>query len=114
MAAGSARAAGAQEGERHAPAPAAGGLALASQHLHQIIDDTVGCTLCAVSTRSKDLREQVGYGGNRGAAEAIGKALGQRATQLGIQKVSLDRRGRKYHGRIKALAEAAREAGLEF
>lgn len=80
----------------------------------QIIDDTVGRTLCAISTRSKDQREQVGYGGNTRAAEAVGKALGQRATQLGIEKVCLDRRGRKYHGRIKALAEAAREAGLRF
>lgn len=80
----------------------------------QIIDDRAGRTLCAVGTQSKDLREQVGYGGNAKAAALIGKALGEKAKELGIEQVSFDRRGRKYHGRIKALADAAREAGLKF
>jgi large subunit ribosomal protein L18 len=62
----------------------------------------------------KDLRGQVGYGGNVKAAAAIGTLLGQKAKALGIESVCFDRRGRKYHGRIKALADAAREAGLKF
>jgi len=92
-------------------------LAVSRSHRHisaQIIDDTVGRTLCAVSTNTKELRAQVGYGGNRKAAEVAGKMLGERARQLGIEQVALDRRGLRYHGRIKALAEAARAAGLKF
>jgi large subunit ribosomal protein L18 len=80
----------------------------------QIIDDTLGRTLCAVSTQSKELREQVRGGGNVKAAAIVGKILGEKAKQLGIEAVCFDRRGRRYHGRIKALAEAAREAGLKF
>lgn len=80
----------------------------------QIIDDLAGKTLCAVSTMSKDVRDDIKYGGNVEAAVTIGKALGERAKQLGIEKVSFDRRGRRYHGRVKALADAAREAGLKF
>ncbi len=80
----------------------------------QIIDDTSGRTLCTIGSDSKELREQLKYGGNRKAAAAVGKALGERARGLGIEAVCFDRRGRKYHGRIKALAEAAREAGLKF
>ncbi len=78
----------------------------------QLIDDVAGRTLCAVSTQSKDLRSA--YGGNIKAASACGKLLGEKAKALGIELVCFDRRGRKYHGRIKALAEAAREAGLKF
>lgn len=80
----------------------------------QIIDDLAGKTLCAISTMSKDVRDSVNYGGNMNAASAVGKALGERAKQMGIEKVSFDRRGRRYHGRVKALADAAREAGLKF
>ena len=80
----------------------------------QIIDDAAGRTLCAVSTESKELREQASYGGNLKAAQVAGKLLGEKAKQLGIAQVCFDRRGRKYHGRVKALAEAAREAGLKF
>ena len=80
----------------------------------QIIDDTTGRTLCALSSRSKELAAQLGYGGNKKAAAAIGKVLGEKARALGIEAVAFDRRGRKYHGRIKALADAAREAGLKF
>jgi large subunit ribosomal protein L18 len=80
----------------------------------QVIDDAAGRTLCAVSTESKELRDLVGYGGNVKAAKVVGKLLGEKARQLGIAQVCFDRRGRKYHGRVKALAEAAREAGLKF
>jgi large subunit ribosomal protein L18 len=80
----------------------------------QIIDDLHGRTLCAVASDSKDLRGQIPYGGNVKAAAAVGKALGEKAKALGIEAVCFDRRGRRYHGRIKALAEAAREAGLKF
>ncbi len=80
----------------------------------QIIDDELGRTICAVGTQSKDLRDQVGYGGNVKAAVVVGKVIGEKAKQLGIECVCFDRRGRKYHGRVKALAEAAREAGLKF
>jgi len=80
----------------------------------QIIDDESGRTLCAVSTEARELRDQVKYGGNVQAAKLIGKLLGEKATQLGIAQVCFDRRGRKFHGRVRALAEAAREAGLKF
>jgi large subunit ribosomal protein L18 len=82
--------------------------------LAQIIDDAAGRTLCAVSSRSKGLRDDLGYGGNVKAASAIGKALAERARELGIEQVCFDRRGNRYHGRVKALAEAAREAGLKL
>ncbi|MEW6249412.1 MAG: 50S ribosomal protein L18 [Planctomycetota bacterium] len=80
----------------------------------QIIDDGTGRTLCAASTLAPDLRTQLKSGGNVAAAKVVGKALGEKARQLGIERVALDRRGRRYHGRVKALADAAREAGLKF
>jgi len=80
----------------------------------QLIDDVTGQTLCAVSTRSPELRGQHRYGGNKAAAAAVGKALGEKAKALGIETVCFDRGGCKYHGRVKALADAAREAGLKF
>lgn len=80
----------------------------------QIIDDDAGRTLCMVTSDSKELREQIGYGGNVKAAKVVGKVLGEKAKQLGIEQVCFDRRGRRYHGRVKALADAAREAGLKF
>jgi len=92
-------------------------LAVSRSHRHiaaQLIDDVSGRTLCALSTLSKPLREQVPYGGNVKAAAVLGKVIAERALALGIQTVCFDRRGRKYHGRIKALADAAREAGLKF
>ncbi len=75
----------------------------------QIIDDERGVTLAAVSSLSL----KVG-GGNIDGAKAVGKAIGEKATAQSISKVCFDRSGRLYHGRIKALAEAAREAGLNF
>ncbi|MCA9244386.1 MAG: 50S ribosomal protein L18 [Phycisphaerales bacterium] len=78
----------------------------------QVIDDVSGRTICSVSTRGADLASA--YGGNCAAAKAVGKALAEKAKAAGVEQVAFDRRGRKYHGRIKALADAAREAGLKF
>ncbi|MBI5369352.1 MAG: 50S ribosomal protein L18 [Planctomycetes bacterium] len=80
----------------------------------QVIDDTAGSTLVAASSQSKDLREAVKYGGNVAAAKVVGKAVAQAALGKGIKKVVFDRGGYMYHGRVKALAEAARAAGLSF
>lgn len=78
----------------------------------QIIDDTAGTTLVAVSSKSKDLG--LGDGGNVAAAEVVGRVVAERALAKGIQQIIFDRGGYEYHGRVKALAEAAREAGLQF
>jgi large subunit ribosomal protein L18 len=80
----------------------------------QIIDDQAGKTLVAASSRDQALRQDVRYGGNKTAAAAVGKALAQRALEAGVQEVVFDRRDYKFHGRVAALAEAAREAGLKF
>lgn len=80
----------------------------------QIIDDDNGVTLATASTFSPDIREKIGSGGNIEAAKAVGEALGKRALEKNITKVIFDRGGYLYHGRIKALAEAARKAGLDF
>jgi large subunit ribosomal protein L18 len=92
-------------------------LAVARSHRNiaaQIIDDLSGRTLCGVSTQSKTLREECRRGGDIRAAAVVGKALGETARQLGIERVCFDRGGYRYHGRVKALAEAARGAGLKF
>jgi large subunit ribosomal protein L18 len=78
----------------------------------QVIDDTKGVTLVAASSTEKDAREKTG--GNVAAAREIGKRVAQRAKEHGINRVVFDRGGYIYHGRVKALADAAREAGLEF
>lgn len=80
----------------------------------QVIDDTTGKTLVSVCSRDKDLKAQIGYGGNCEAATKLGKILAERAISAGIKKVALDRGSCKYHGRVAAFADAAREAGLEF
>ncbi len=80
----------------------------------QIIDDEAGKTLVAASTLDKQVRDEVKYGGNREAAATVGKTLAARALEAGIKQVAFDRREYKYHGRVAALAEAAREAGLEL
>lgn len=80
----------------------------------QIIDDTQGITLVSASTMESDLKGQVKNGGNLEAAKAVGKAVAEHALSKGIKQVVFDRGGNIYHGRIKALAEAAREAGLDF
>jgi large subunit ribosomal protein L18 len=80
----------------------------------QIIDDVSGRTLVSVGTKDKDVRSNVAYGGNKAAAQAIGKLLAQKAIAAGIKQVAFDRGHYKYHGRVAALADAAREAGLSF
>ena len=81
----------------------------------QIIDDTSLNTLVQVSTISRDVKDQVkGIGGNKEGASMIGKLIAQKAQEKGIKKVVFDRNGFLYHGRVKSLAEAARESGLEF
>ena len=79
----------------------------------QLIDDQNGVTIVAASTQGKKT-EQKAYGGNVAAAKEVGKLIAQRAQEKGIKRVVFDRGGYLYHGRVKALAEAAREAGLEF
>jgi large subunit ribosomal protein L18 len=80
----------------------------------QIVDDTAGVTLVAMSTKSKDVAEQTAGGGNKNAAEAVGEALAKRALDVGIKCVRFDRNRYRYHGRVKSLADAARKAGLAF
>ena len=80
----------------------------------QIIDDASGKILLGKSTLAKDLRPKIKTGGNINAAEILGQALATQAVKQGIKKVCFDRGGYLYHGRIKAFAEAARKAGLEF
>ena len=80
----------------------------------QLIDDTNGVTLVMASTLEASLKEESGYGGNKDAAYKVGQLLAQKAIQKGIKEVIFDRGGSIYHGRVKAVAEGAREAGLEF
>ena len=70
--------------------------------------------LASASSVDKELRDQIGYGGNLSAAAAIGKAIAVRARAVGVSEVAFDRSGYQYHGRLKALADAAREHGLKF
>ena len=81
----------------------------------QLIDDVTGRSLLGVSSLSKEVREQVaGAGGKCAQGRVVGRLLAERALQSGIQQVVFDRGGHRYHGRIKALAEGAREGGLKF
>jgi len=85
-----------------------------NRHIYaQITDDLAGATLVSASTKTKTLRDQLPSGGTK-AAEAIGQALAKRAFNVGIRCVCFDRGCYKFHGRVKALAEGAREAGLIF
>jgi len=86
-----------------------------NRHIYaQIIDDVAGATLISASTEVKGLREQLPNGGDKKAAEAIGQAVAKQALGVGIKCVCFDRNRYKYHGRVRALAEAARKAGLVF
>ena len=86
-----------------------------SKHIYaQIIDDSAGRTLVSASTMDKKLRESVGFGGNQAAAAAVGQEVAARAKAAGISQVCFDRGSFRYHGRVAALANAAREAGLDF
>jgi large subunit ribosomal protein L18 len=80
----------------------------------QLIDDVSGTTLVAAGTEEKELRSALRYGGNREAAAAVGKLVAERALAAGIQRIRFDRGVCQYHGRVAALAEAARAAGLNF
>lgn len=89
------------------------------KHIYgQIIDDTIGHTLVAASSLSPEIREKIEElkkgGGKTEVAKAVGELIAKKALEKGITKVCFDRGGFKYHGRIKAFADAAREAGLEF
>ena len=84
-----------------------------NRHIYaQVIRAEGGCVLVSASTLDKDLR--AGATGNVAAASAVGQLVASRALQVGLTKVAFDRNGFKYHGRVRALADAAREAGLEF
>ena len=86
-----------------------------SKHIYaQVIDDESGVTVAAASSTDKVLREKLKAGGNKDAAGAVGKLIAERATKVGVSVVVFDRGGYAYHGRVKALAEAAREGGLAF
>ena len=92
-------------------------LSVVRSHKHisaQIVDDQLGKTLASASSLDKDLSGQLKSGGNQTAAEAVGKALAERAIAAGINAVCFDRGPYKYHGRVAALAKAAREGGLNF
>jgi large subunit ribosomal protein L18 len=86
-----------------------------SKHIYaQLIDDLQGVTLAAASSSSPEVKSGVAYGGNVKAAVAVGKRLAEVAKEKGIQKAAFDRGHYRYHGRVKALADAAREGGLQF
>ena len=86
-----------------------------NSHIYaQIIDDTEGTTLAAASSLDKDVKSSVSNGSNIDAAKEVGKLIAQRAQDKKISEVVFDRGGYVYHGRVAALAEAAREAGLQF
>lgn len=86
------------------------------QHIYcQLVDDLAGRTLASASTRDKEIRAQLeSFGGNCGAAAAVGKAIAERMKAAGVTVAQFDRNGYRFHGRIKALAEAAREAGIKL
>ena len=85
------------------------------KHIYaQIINDDLGVTICQASTRDKDLRDEIKTGGNVAAARIVGAVLGKRAKAESIEEVCFDRNGYRYGGRIRGLADAAREAGLKF
>jgi large subunit ribosomal protein L18 len=86
-----------------------------SMHIYaQVIDDLKGETLVSASSLEKDMRGGLKTGANVAAAKAVGKLIAERATAKGVKDVVFDRGGYLYHGRVKALADAAREAGLNF
>ena len=85
------------------------------KHIYaQVIDDLAGRTVAAASTLDKDIRDGLKTGANRDAAAQVGKVIAERAKSAGVETVVFDRGGYLYHGRVKALGDAAREAGLNF
>ncbi len=86
-----------------------------NSHIYaQLVSDDGAKVLTSASTAEKGLRATIANGGNAAAAAAVGKLIAEKAKSLGIEAVAFDRSGYKFHGRVKALAEAAREAGLKF
>ena len=85
------------------------------RHIYaQVLSPDGGSTVASASTLEKDVRNEVGYGGNCTAAAVVGRVVAERAIRAGVGRVAFDRSGFRYHGRVKALADAAREAGLAF
>jgi large subunit ribosomal protein L18 len=85
------------------------------KHIYaQVIDDAAGKTIAAASTIEKDLRTSLKTGADKSAAAQVGKLVAERAIKAGVEKVVFDRGGFIFHGRVKALADAAREGGLKF
>lgn len=84
------------------------------RHIYAQIIEASGNTLVAASSIDKAVKGSLAYGGNISAAEVVGKSIAEKAGEKGIKKVAFDRSGFKYHGRVKALADAAREGGLDF
>ena len=80
----------------------------------QVVDDASGRTIVSASSLDKEVRAQIKGGGNIAASKVVGKMVAERARAKGVEKVVFDRGGYQYHGRVQALAEAAREAGLNF
>jgi len=86
-----------------------------SKHIYaQVIDDNAGATVASASSIEKDLRGSLKTGADIGAAKAVGKLVAERALGKGVKDVIFDRGGYRYHGRVKAVADAAREGGLSF
>ncbi len=85
-----------------------------SKHMYAQVIDAEGNVVANASTQQKDVTSAISYTGNIEAATAVGKIIGERASAKGITQVAFDRSGFQYHGRVKALADAAREAGLKF
>ncbi len=85
------------------------------KHIYaQLVNDLSGMTLVSVSTLDKEIRSKVKVGGTVGAAQAVGKRIAELALAKGVKQVTFDRGGYQYHGRVKAIADAAREGGLDF
>ncbi|MFZ5792175.1 MAG: 50S ribosomal protein L18 [Pseudomonadota bacterium] len=85
------------------------------RHIYaQVIDDTKGVTVAAASSLDEDLRKNLKTGADKAAAQAVGKLVAERALRAGVKEVVFDRGGYLFHGRVKALADAAREGGLSF
>jgi len=86
-----------------------------AKHIYaQVVDDTKGVTIVASSSVDKEMKDYSGYTGNMEAAKKVGELISKKAQSMGVKQVVFDRGGYLYHGRIKALADGAREAGLEF
>ena len=86
-----------------------------SKHIYaQVIDQTGSTVIASASTLNKEIKSEVDYSGNVDAAAAVGRIIAEKAKAKGVERVAFDRSGFKYHGRVKALAESARESGLQF